>query len=141
MRSMDRRSATWAAAWPLLLLVPLTAGLSACVAAAAAGAGAGGALYVTSRGAESIVDGSVERVDGVVRDTFDDLGISIEGTQTEAGGAKREVTGKKGDLDVTAHFERQTTSTTKIEVTARKNVAEWDKDYAKQVLGRIVKKL
>ena len=29
---------------------------------------------------------------------------------------------------------------TKVEVSARKNLAEWDKDYARTVLERIMKK-
>jgi hypothetical protein len=69
------------------------------------------------------------------------MGISIEDTKTEEGGNKREITGKKGNLDVSVHWERQTSSTSKVEVAARKNMAEWDKDYAKDVLSRIVKKL
>jgi Protein of unknown function (DUF3568) len=138
MRSKGKRSAAWAAAW--LLVIPVVAFLSGC-AAAAAGAGAGGALYLTSRGAESIVDGTVGDVNQAVRATFADLGISIEDTKSEDSGNKREVSGKKGDLDVNVHWERQTSSTTKIEVAARKNVAEWDKDYAKDVLSRIIKKL
>ena len=36
-------------------------------------------------------------------------------------------------------MQRSDSSTTKVEVTARKNLAEWDKDYAKEVLTRIVK--
>jgi hypothetical protein len=135
---VTKRLAAWAIAWSLL--VPVVATLPAC-AAAAAGAGAGGALYFTSRGVESIVDGTVGDVAQAVRETFSDMGISIDDTKTEEGGNKREITGKKGDLDVTVHWERQTSSTTKVEVSARKNVAEWDKDYAKDVLGRIIKKV
>ncbi|MBA3892760.1 MAG: hypothetical protein H0X69_03550 [Gemmatimonadales bacterium] len=45
---------------------------------------------------------------------------------------------KKGDLDVTIDVQRESPSTAKVEVTARKNLAEWDKDYAKEVLNRIV---
>jgi hypothetical protein len=48
--------------------------------------------------------------------------------------------GKKGDLDVNIDINRETDKTTKVEVTARKNLAEWDKDYAKDVLNRIVEK-
>jgi hypothetical protein len=118
----------------------LVLGLTGC-AAAAVGAGAGGALYLTSRGAESIVNGSVGTVSQAVRSTFADLGIPVEETKTEEGGNEREITGKKGNLDVKVHWERETDSTTKVEVEARKNAAEWDKDYAKDVLGRIVKKL
>jgi len=36
-------------------------------------------------------------------------------------------------------LQRETPTTTKTEVTARKNVAEWDKDYARKLLDRIVK--
>ena len=68
-----------------------------------------------------------------------DMGIVQEGSSTENGGAKRELKGKQGDLDVTVQLERQDTATTKVEVYARKNLAEWDKDYARQVLERIVK--
>ena len=111
--------------------------LSGCVLAAA-GAGAGGAIYLTSRGAESIVDASVPEVADAVADVFADLGIATTGTTAEKGGDEREVRGKKDDLDVTVHFERESPSTTKVEVTARENVAEWDRDYAKRVLERIV---
>ena len=138
MRNVTKRLAAWAIAWSLLITVVAT--LAGC-AAAAVGAGAGGALYFTSRGAESIVDGTVGDVAQAVRETFSDMGISTEDTKTEDGGNKREITGKKGDLDVTVHWERQTSSTCKVEVSARKNMAEWDKDYAKDVLSRIVKKL
>ena len=57
----------------------------------------------------------------------------------EKGGSTRELKGKQGDLDVTVHLEQQDTATTKVEVYARKNLAEWDKDYARTVLERIVK--
>ena len=35
-------------------------------------------------------------------------------------------------------MEQQGGQTTKTEVLARKNVAVWDKDYAQQLLGKIV---
>ena len=40
---------------------------------------------------------------------------------------------------MTVQLEQQDTATTKVEVYARKNLAEWDKDYARTVLERIVK--
>jgi len=36
-------------------------------------------------------------------------------------------------------MERQGAQTTKTEVSARKNIAVWDKDYAQELLGKIVK--
>lgn len=110
---------------------------SACVAAAA-GAGAAGAVYLTSRGAESVVEGSVEDVAGRAKAVMGEMQIVSDAESTKDGGDKRELKGKKGDLDVTIKLERQGDTTTKVEVTAQKNLAEWDKDYAQQVLRRIV---
>jgi hypothetical protein len=63
-----------------------------------------------------------------------------DAASTENGGENRELKGKKGDLDVTIQLEQKSDKTTRVEVTARKNLAEWDKDYAQQVLQRIVEK-
>ena len=112
---------------------------SACVAAAA-GAGAAGAIYLTSRGAESVVEGSVDDLAGRAKAVMGEMQIVEDAESTEQGGDKREFKGKKGDLDVTVKLERQSATTTKVEVTAQKNLAEWDKDYAQQILERIVQK-
>jgi protein-tyrosine-phosphatase len=123
---------------PWLLLLGLVAGLPGCLATAAA-AGAGAGVYLTSRGAESIVDGPVDQVEQRARAVLQQEGIDVTGTQTENSGAKRELKGKKGDLEITVTMETQDAKTTKTEVTARKNLVTWDKDYAQQVLGKIVK--
>jgi hypothetical protein len=69
-----------------------------------------------------------------------EMGIVKEGESTENQGDKQELKGKKGDLDVTISVERESSTTAKVEVTARENLAEWDKEYAKEVLNRIVEK-
>jgi hypothetical protein len=69
-----------------------------------------------------------------------EMGIVKQGESTEDQGDKHVLKGKKGDLDVTIEVNRETPTTSKVEVTARENLAEWDKDYAKQVLNRIVQK-
>jgi uncharacterized protein DUF3568 len=121
---------------PALLLALAS---SSCVAAAA-GAGAAGAIYLTSRGAESVVEGSVDDVAGRAKAVMGEMQIVADAESTKEGGDKREFKGKKGDLDVTVKLERQSPTTTKVEVTAQKNLAEWDKDYAQQILERIVEK-
>jgi hypothetical protein len=63
-----------------------------------------------------------------------------DASSTEQGGDKREFKGKKGDLDVTIDIERKDPKTARVEVTARKNLAEWDKEYAQQLLQKIVAK-
>ncbi len=109
-----------------------------CVAAAAAGAAGG--VYLTSRGAESLVEAPVDQVAARAEAVMGELQIVKDGESSENGGARQELKGKKGDLDVTIQLNRQDDKTTKVEVTARKNLAEWDKDYAREVLSRIVQK-
>ena len=123
----------------LALAVALAFSSSACVAAAAA-AGAGAGIYLTTRGAESIVDGSMEQVATRAQAVMSEEGIVRDESSTEEGGDKREFKGKKGDLDVTIQLERQNSNTTRVEVTARENMAEWDKEYAQQLLSKIVQK-
>lgn len=109
-----------------------------CVAAAAAGAAGG--VYLTSRGAESLVEAPVDQVAARAEAVMGELQIVKDGESSENGGTRQELKGKKGDLDVTIRLDRQDDKTTKVEVTARKNLAEWDKDYAREVLSRIVQK-
>jgi hypothetical protein len=124
---------TWALA--VALMLPATG----CVAAAAA-AGAGAGIYLTSRGAESLVQSSVDQVATRAQSVMSAEGIVPDASSSESGGNKREFKGKKGDLDVTIQLQRESGSTTRVEVTARKNLAEWDKEYAQQLLSRIVEK-
>lgn len=125
--------------WALALAVALTSGWVGCVAAGAAAAGAGTGIYLTSRGAGSAVTGSVVEVDRRARAVFATEGIPVSGSQMENNGAKREIQGKKGELDITVSMEQQGDQTTKVEVAARKNIAVWDKDYAQELLNKIVK--
>jgi hypothetical protein len=121
----------------LLLAVALAATSSACVAAAAAGAGA--AIYLTSRGAESIVGAPIDELERRARAVLAAEKVEVTGFLTEKGGARRELRGTKGDLEISVSMEQQGDETTRAEVTARKNLAVWDKPYAEQVLGKIVK--
>lgn len=133
---MAIKSKAWTG-WALALALALpTAG---CVAAAAA-AGAGAGIYLTTRGAESMVEGSIDNVADRTRAVLNEEGIALEESNLEQGGDKREFKGKKGDLDITVDLERKSDNTTRVEVSARKNVAEWDKEYAQQLLSKIVAK-
>lgn len=120
----------------LALIAALALPSTACLAAAAAGAAGG--IYVTSRGAESVVQGSVDQVAARAQTVMNQLQIVKSGESTEDGGDRRELKGKKGDLDVTIQLQRESPTTTKVEVTARENLAEWDKEYAERILRQIV---
>lgn len=129
----------WKAGVPCVLLLGLASVTAGCVAATAAAAGVGSGIYFTSRGAESVVNGPIDQVEQRARSVLQQEGVNITGTQTEQSGDKRELKGTKGDLEVTVSMERQGTGTTKAEVSARKNLVTWDKEYAQEVLGKIVK--
>jgi hypothetical protein len=111
-----------------------------CAAAALGAAGAGAGIYLTSRGAESLVQGPIDDVAARTKTVMNEMQIVQDAQSSEDQGAKREFKGKKGDLDVTVHLESKDAKTTKVEATARKNLAEWDKDFAQALVSRIVEK-
>jgi hypothetical protein len=133
MANQSRARVKWA--MTLALILPVTG----CMAAAAA-AGAGAGIYLTTRGAESLVESSVDQVTTRAQAVMREEGIVPEDSSSEDGGETRELKGKKGDLDVTIKLQRESDSTTRVEVTARENLAEWDKEYAQQLLSRIIQK-
>lgn len=123
--------------WSVLTVLALVGG-SGCVAAAA-GAGAGTGIYLTSRGAKGIVQGSVSDVTSQARMVLEQNGVEVNATSTENKGERQVLEGKKGDLDVKVTLARESATTTRAEVSARKNLVEWDKDYARALLDQIVK--
>jgi hypothetical protein len=122
----------------LLFLFALVLPSTGCLAAAAAGAAGG--VYATTRGAESVVEGSVDQIAGRAEAVMSEMGIVKQGESTEDQGDKQVLKGTKDELDITITINRETPTTAKVGVTARKNLAEWDKDYAKEVVSRIVQK-
>jgi hypothetical protein len=131
------RGTIWRQAGMAIGLALGSAAGTGCLAAAAAGAA--GAVYATSRGVESLVARPIDQVAANAGTIMRSMGIVEDANSSENGGGTRELKGKHGDLDVTVHMEQQDSATTKVEVFARKNLAEWDKDYARSVLERIVK--
>lgn len=103
----------------------------------AAGAGAGSGIYLTTRGAETVVE---QPMDGLVARTqraFTEFDLRPVEEKIDHEGAKREFRGTNDELDVTVKLERKSPETTRVEVSARRNLAEWDKDFAQRLLARI----
>ncbi|HEU4587285.1 MAG TPA: hypothetical protein VFS11_01455 [Gemmatimonadales bacterium] len=123
------------------VLVASLAVLPGCVAAGAAAAGAGTGIYLTSRGAESTIRGNIDNVAARTKSVFSQEGITLDASsaKNDQDEKKREYKGTKGNLDITASLSSADSGTTKVEVSARKNTVEWDKDYAQQLLNKIVK--
>lgn len=118
--------------------VMVLAGMGAGCVAAAAAAGAGGAVYVTSRGAEALVEGQPATLESRIRSVLERHDVAITETGTSDGGDTMSWGGKAGELDVSVTAKRESPSTTKVTVTARRNVADWDKEFAERLLQEIV---
>lgn len=130
---MHRIARRTAALSPLLLALAT----SGCLLAAAGAAG-GSAIYLTSRGAEAVVQGDLESVTTATEQAFSNLGVEAKGHKdTEEG--RRDVYGKSGDNDVTVQLQRKTERATHVEVQVQKSAVTWDKDMAKRILQEIQK--
>ncbi len=105
----------------------------------AAGAGAGAAVAYTNRGATANIEGTVPVVfDQAVR-AFGTLQITETGRATENSGDLRRLVGTLGEQEITVEVKRSSESVAAVEVTAKKNVVDYDKDLAKRVLDAMTK--
>lgn len=107
-----------------------------CVAAAA-GAGAATAVYFTSRGAESTLGQPIDELAAKSKRVMADNEIPIENQKSEKGGDHIQLEGKANGRDVTIELDREGPQLTKVSVSAQKNLVEWDKDFAKKLVGEI----
>ena len=113
--------------------------LGACVVAAA-GAGAGGGIYLTQRGAESVVPMTIDRAVAATKQAFAELKIRETKSSTELGadGEKHEVGGTAGDREISVTLNTESPRTTRVQVVAKRSAVTWDKDFARAVLDHIV---
>lgn len=119
--------------------LPIVAVLTAGCLVAAAGAGAGGAIYLSDRGAESVVPASVDRAFDAARQTFGELGVSERKTGSEREGdtERRQLEGDTDDRDVRVTIRSQGEGA-HVEVVVRRSAVTWDKEFARRILERIV---
>ncbi|MCZ8203720.1 DUF3568 family protein [Gemmatimonas sp.] len=105
----------------------------------AAGAGAGAAAAYDKRGANAQLAGTVNANFDKAVAAFGANSVSETGRGTEKRGDVRILNGMKGELEVTVRLERVSESVTSVEVIAKKNVVEYDRSFAKQVLDAVAK--
>lgn len=124
------------------LSVALWATVSNGCAAAAVGAGAGavGAVVYTDRGAEGNVNGTPADVNRRALAVFSQMGIKVKDTSTKDSGKEKKLVGQAGKRQVTVDIKSSGTDVSKVDVVANKGFmnVEWDKDYAKDVMTKIV---
>ncbi len=123
-----------------VLVAAVLAGTTGCVAAvaAAAGAGAGAGIYLTSRGASSLVDGSLDAVAERTLGVFREAGVQRTATETQEDGSGRTYRGFAEGMEISVELARESAAVTRVTVHARRSTVEWDREYARRLLGRIV---
>jgi hypothetical protein len=123
----------------LLTAASLSGGVFGCAAAAVgAGAGTAGAVAYTDRGAKGEVKGNLGDIDDHTRSTFKQMGIALTGSAMRYSGDEQDLTGKYGGTDVAVQMTKSTPDVTHVEVIARQSTLSWNKDYAKEILNKIV---
>lgn len=120
------------------LLGAAAMGTSGCFLVAA-GAGAGAAVAYTNRGATANIEGTVPVVFEKAVRAFGSMQIAETGRATENSGDLQRLVGKLGEQEVTVEVKRSSENVTAVEVTAKKNIVDYDKDLAKRVLDAMVK--
>ena len=119
-------------------MLSLSVAASGCFLVAA-GAGAGAAVAYDKRGANAQLAGTVDANFDKAVASFAANGVSETGRGTEQRGDVRTLSGKKDALDVTVQLKRVSDSVTSVEVVAKKNVIEYDKQLATRVLDGMAK--
>ena len=112
----------------------LVLAIQGCIVAAAAGGAAAG-VYLTDRGAEGTVDGSLPDVDRRTVAVLREMGITVDTREAERGEIEYRGTGQGRDVHV--ELLDGALETTRVTVSVRTGAARWDKDYARSILDRI----
>ncbi|HET8649148.1 MAG TPA: DUF3568 family protein [Gemmatimonadales bacterium] len=122
-----------------IMVLAMAGTVPACAAAAAAGAGAATGVYLTSRGAKSLVPMSLDDAVARSRAVLTQLNVTMKDSETNDQGDERELHGTTPDgLDIGIQLDRQDAQSTNIEVTTKKNLVDYDKDYSQMVLRKII---
>jgi hypothetical protein len=129
-----------AVASPPRTLVAVVALLCAGCVVVAAGAGAGGAVYFSGQGVESILTTSIDNSQAAAEQAFSQFGLSRTEFKEQEDGARRELKGRTSDeeTEVTVSLRAEEGGSTRLQVTARKSLVTWDKDFAREVAEKIV---
>jgi hypothetical protein len=122
-----------------IMVLAMAGTVPACAAAAAAGAGAATGVYLTSRGAKSLVPMSLDDAVARSRAVLTQLNVTMKDSETNDQGDERDLHGTTPDgLDIGIQLDRQDAQSTNIEVTTKKNLVDYDKDYSQMVLRKII---
>lgn len=122
-----------------ILLAAVTAFSGLGAACVTTGSSGGGYALTSSGGVSSTIDKPIDRVAASVQAAFTAEGIELTETSNKTEGDRRDIKGKKGDMTVHVELAYNGAGSTKAEVTVRKDVVTFDKDYAHHLMDLIVK--
>ncbi|MBS2027351.1 MAG: hypothetical protein JST54_05545 [Deltaproteobacteria bacterium] len=138
---MSQEKSGWTR-WSRVALLAGAMGLgSSCAPAVVVGAGAVGAvgaIAYTDRGAKGDVQGTPDDVRRNTEAVFRRMGIATTGYEMKNGGVERNLKGQSTTAEVTVNIVATSPTTSRVEVDAKEGTLNWNKDYARQVLTRIV---
>lgn len=129
-----------------LAVVPV---LTGCLLVAA-GAGAAGGVYYTKRGVESLIDAPLDGVVAATERAMRERDIRIRRTErshdTEEGRREAQIEGTttvagpggRTTIDVEVSLQQQDRRSVRVHVVAKRSEIEWDKEFARGLLDRIV---
>lgn len=121
----------------ILAALLLATGSGGCMTAAVAGAGAGAALAYDDRGVSTTMQGSVDGVFARAQTVFREMGITE--TAQDNDGDERELKGQAGNgLEITVDIEAESATMVQVAVFAQRNTVNWDREYARSVMERIM---
>lgn len=122
----------------LAVSMSLTGGLYGCAAAAVGAAGTAGGIIYTDRGAKGEIKGDVPKAHEQALAALKKMNIQVTGSEMKESGKERTLEAKSGGTDISVKMTQATAQTTQVEVIARESTFKWNKDYAKEVLAKIV---
>lgn len=136
MKSRMGHLRRWARRCALALGLAAVPALASGCLLAAGGAAAGSGIYLTTRGAESVVHGDIPELTEASRQSFERLGIRHTGQKDRDDGG-REVYGTTDDGDVTVDLDPRTENATRVHVSVKKSAVTWDQEMARKILEEI----
>lgn len=125
----------------VLMLLPLVGVACSRTTAAVAGAGAAAAAAIgySDRGATTSLDMSTARVADAAELAFRDMGITL--TEREVDDEGIELKGSEGDWKVVVDIERDSDDPlTSVEVTVSRDLVNYEKSRAEEILRAILRR-
>lgn len=123
-----------------LALVALSMGAAGCTAIPA-GNGVRTGVYFTGRSAESIVQGDLPVLEALTRAVLADMGVAVGASEAEVNDLELEIRGTGPDgRAVHVELEEDADGNTRVRASARTNAVDWDREYARIIVERIVER-